>query len=263
MSPPVARPHRSLRYPDSPHLAARSTWRASVTRELLDSRTSSAYVLYSRTSHRRCAKASAGHRSPVGGAPAYQKTASAFGRRRRCCTAWTRGQRCQPSVSAALLVMHQMGSHGPAYWRRSPPDGKPFQPECETNAASSAGPAALVNAYDNSIAYTDRVLAGAIGWLEAAARHVRAADAVRPTTASRWRERAVPARPALRGGAARADASVPWWSGRPRGMALRLAAQRDAPLSHDHLFHTVAGALGIRASRIPRRARPVRGLLRP
>ena len=27
-----------------------------------------------------------------------------------------------------------------------------------------------------------------------------------------------------------------------------LAAQRDAPLSHDHLFHTVAGTLGIRAS---------------
>ena len=27
-----------------------------------------------------------------------------------------------------------------------------------------------------------------------------------------------------------------------------LAAQRDAPLSHDHLFHSVAGSLGIRAT---------------
>ena len=33
-----------------------------------------------------------------------------------------------------VLVLHQMGSHGPAYLKRSPPDLKPFQPECRSNA---------------------------------------------------------------------------------------------------------------------------------
>ena len=33
-----------------------------------------------------------------------------------------------------VVVMHQMGSHGPAYYKRSPKNAKPFQPECESSA---------------------------------------------------------------------------------------------------------------------------------
>jgi lipid A ethanolaminephosphotransferase len=65
-----------------------------------------------------------------------------------------------------VIVLHQMGSHGPAYWKRSPPDQKPFQPECQTNVLQNCDRQALVNTYDNSIAYTDRLLADAIGWLK-------------------------------------------------------------------------------------------------
>ena len=51
-----------------------------------------------------------------------------------------------------LVVLHQMGSHGPAYFKRSPPDRKPFMPECTTNVLQQCDRAALINAYDNSIA---------------------------------------------------------------------------------------------------------------
>jgi lipid A ethanolaminephosphotransferase len=64
-----------------------------------------------------------------------------------------------------LLVLHQMGSHGPAYYKRSPAALKPFQPECTSSALQDCERQAVINAYDNSIAYTDRVLAGAIDWL--------------------------------------------------------------------------------------------------
>ena len=64
-----------------------------------------------------------------------------------------------------LIVLHQMGSHGPAYARRSPPDRKPFAPECTTNVLRECDAQALVNAYDDSIAYTDHVLALAAGWV--------------------------------------------------------------------------------------------------
>jgi len=64
-----------------------------------------------------------------------------------------------------VLVMHQMGSHGPAYWKRSPLGQKPFQPECQTIALQDCERQALINAYDNSIAYTDQLLANTIAWL--------------------------------------------------------------------------------------------------
>jgi len=65
-----------------------------------------------------------------------------------------------------VLVMHQMGSHGPAYYKRSPPNRKTFLPECTSNALSSCDEQALMNAYDNSIAYTDYFLGQAVAWLK-------------------------------------------------------------------------------------------------
>ena len=65
-----------------------------------------------------------------------------------------------------VLVLHQMGSHGPAYFKHSPPDVKPFQPECRSNALQQCPREQVVNGYDNTIATTDRLLARAIGWLQ-------------------------------------------------------------------------------------------------
>ena len=65
-----------------------------------------------------------------------------------------------------VVVMHQMGSHGPAYYKRSPPNQKKFLPECTSNALSSCDRQALINAYDNSIAYTDYFLGQAVRWLQ-------------------------------------------------------------------------------------------------
>ena len=55
-----------------------------------------------------------------------------------------------------------MGSHGPAYYKRSRPPYQPFAPMCNSNAIQSCSLAALKNAYDNSIVYTDHVLAQVI-----------------------------------------------------------------------------------------------------
>lgn len=66
-----------------------------------------------------------------------------------------------------VVVMHMMGSHGPAYWRRSAPDTKRFAPECATQALSQCDHDSLINVYDNSIAETDRFLAATIDWLKA------------------------------------------------------------------------------------------------
>lgn len=64
-----------------------------------------------------------------------------------------------------VLVLHQMGSHGPAYYKRSAPQDKQFMPECASNALQSCSQQELVNAYDNSIVATDRMLGTLIQWL--------------------------------------------------------------------------------------------------
>lgn len=58
-----------------------------------------------------------------------------------------------------LIVLHQMGSHGPAYFKRSKAPYQPFQPTCNTNAIQGCSTDELKNTYDNSIVYTDHVLA--------------------------------------------------------------------------------------------------------
>lgn len=64
-----------------------------------------------------------------------------------------------------VLVMHQMGSHGPAYAQRTPAAYKRFLPECTSSELPDCDGEHLRNAYDNTIAYTDHVLGSAIAWL--------------------------------------------------------------------------------------------------
>jgi lipid A ethanolaminephosphotransferase len=57
-----------------------------------------------------------------------------------------------------LVVLHLKGSHGPAYYRRYPPQFEKFTPVCRSTDLASCEIAAIVNAYDNSILYTDHVV---------------------------------------------------------------------------------------------------------
>jgi len=54
-----------------------------------------------------------------------------------------------------LIVLHQMGSHGPAYSRRYPPEFEEFRPACHTRELSECTREEITNAYDNSLLYTD------------------------------------------------------------------------------------------------------------
>lgn len=57
-----------------------------------------------------------------------------------------------------LVVLHQMGSHGPAYYARTLPEFTPFKPTCDTNTIQDCAHQSLINSYDNSIVYTDHIL---------------------------------------------------------------------------------------------------------
>ncbi|MBF0622083.1 MAG: phosphoethanolamine--lipid A transferase [Magnetococcales bacterium] len=66
-----------------------------------------------------------------------------------------------------LIVLHQMGNHGPAYYKRYPKAFEQFKPACQTNELSECSKSEIVNAYDNAILYTDYFLSEVIGLLKA------------------------------------------------------------------------------------------------
>lgn len=58
-----------------------------------------------------------------------------------------------------VLVLHQMGSHGPEYYKRYPKEFEKFTPVCKSNALNECSRESIVNGYDNTLLYTDHVLA--------------------------------------------------------------------------------------------------------
>lgn len=68
-----------------------------------------------------------------------------------------------------VIVLHMMGSHGPAYWKRYPPKFEIFAPACKDAQFSHCELSTIVNAYDNSLVYSDHVLARLIDVLAQAA----------------------------------------------------------------------------------------------
>lgn len=66
----------------------------------------------------------------------------------------------------SVLVLHQLGSHGPAYFQRYPDAFRRFTPDCRANDFGSCSPEEITNAYDNTILYTDHVIAAVIDKLK-------------------------------------------------------------------------------------------------
>jgi len=151
-----------------------------------------------------------------------------------------------------VVVLHQMGSHGPAYFRRSPASAKRFLPECTSNALQDCDPQSLRNAYDNSIAYTDRFLGQAIDWLR---RNPTDTDNALVYVSDHG-ESLGEGNLFLHGMpyalAPDAQKHVPWVTWLSPGFAHAdklsdacLRARADARVSHDGYFHSVLGLMGV------------------
>ncbi len=66
-----------------------------------------------------------------------------------------------------VIVMHQLGNHGPAYFSRYPERYRRFVPTCDTPELRHCSREEIINAYDNALAYTDHVVAETIEFLKA------------------------------------------------------------------------------------------------
>ena len=152
-----------------------------------------------------------------------------------------------------VLALHQMGSHGPAYYKRSAPALKRFLPECTNTTLGECDPQQLVNAYDNTIVATDRFLADTIAWLKDRSSEYAPALLYMSDHGETLGERGIFLHGLPYGFAPDVQKHVPFiaWFG-----AGGLAAQRgldsacvgrllDTPYTHDNLYHSTLGLLDV------------------
>ena len=156
-----------------------------------------------------------------------------------------------------VLVLHQMGSHGPAYYHRSPPEFKRFLPECGTTDLQKCSRAEVVNAYDNSIVYNDHLLASSIAWLQQPRQQSAYASAM--LYVSDHGESLGENNIYLHGMpyfiAPDVQKHVPWiaWFSaqyqQAAGLGMACLQRRiNERLTHDHYFHTVLGLLQVQTA---------------
>ena len=148
--------------------------------------------------------------------------------------------------------MHQMGSHGPAYFKRSPPAFKKFLPECTSNSLQSCEGDGLLNAYDNSIVYTDHLLASAIGWLKTRQAHNAPAMLYLADHGESLGENNLYLHGMPYSVAPDVQKRVPWitwlspeFEQRSQVSTNCLKQRLDVPISHDNYFHSVLGLMNV------------------
>ncbi|MBB3175772.1 phosphoethanolamine transferase [Variovorax sp. Sphag1AA] len=151
-----------------------------------------------------------------------------------------------------VLVMHQMGSHGPAYYKRSSTDMKRFMPECRTNALAECSHSELINGYDNSIAYTDRFLGKTIDWLRGKSRKFDPSLLYVSDHGESLGEYGLFLHGVPYGFAPDVQKRVPMVTWFGDGMIEREKLSRscmesglDKSLTHDNLYHTVLGLMDV------------------
>lgn len=149
----------------------------------------------------------------------------------------------RPASQDRIIVLHQLGSHGPEYSRRSSAQQKVFGPECTDKELNHCPPQQIINAYDNSLLATDDLLASVILQLQ----HL-------PDSAMLYvsdhgeslGENGVYLHGLPYWMAPKAQTGVPliWWMSQSFAHNQRLSfdclqQQQQQALSHDHLFHSL------------------------
>ena len=156
---------------------------------------------------------------------------------------------------AELLVLHQLGNHGPAYARRYPSAFERFQPACKQDDLSRCSVPEIVNAYDNALLYTDHVLARLIGKLQALAPRVDTALIYVSDHGESLGENNLflHGMPYLI--APEVQKKVPMVIWLSEGMRQRdgidpacLRRRALVPVAHDHLFHTLLAMFDVRTA---------------
>ncbi len=148
-----------------------------------------------------------------------------------------------------VIVLHQMGNHGPAYYKRYPAAFEHFKPTCQNSDLSQCTREEIVNAYDNALRYTDYFLARTIELLKQNSDRFETAMFYVSDHGESLGEGGTYLHGLPKAIAPKAQLHVPavmWFGGHHHEVDLpALMQKRDQPYTHDHLFHTVLGFMEV------------------
>ena len=151
-----------------------------------------------------------------------------------------------------VIVLHQIGSHGPAYFRRYGEEARRFEPDCRTPQLADCTSQELVNAYDNTIVQTDRNLGQIIDSLRDQSDRIDAAMIYVSDHGESLGESGLYLHAAPYFMAPKEQTHVPmiaWFSeafANDDGLDQScMKARSTEPLSHDNLFHSVLGLMSV------------------
>ena len=154
-----------------------------------------------------------------------------------------------------VLVLHELGNHGPAYYKRYPAEFRHFTPTCDNEDLSACTREELANAYDNALRYTDHVLASTIDWLKRMEKTHDTALLYVSDHGESLGESGLFLHGMPYAIAPDEQTRVPmlmWFSPayaqRTRLDLACLRTQAHAPASHDNVFHSVLGLLDIKTA---------------
>lgn len=171
----------------------------------------------------------------------------------------------KPISGDRLIVLHQLGSHGPEYFKRSLPMQKQFMPECTDKQLQNCSQSNVVNAYDNSILATDQLLAAVIRRLAQQTDSVPAMLYLSDHGESLGENGVyLHGMPYWMAPATQTKVPMIWWMSDQFSMSQQLSKtclplQANKELSHDHLFHSLLGLFKVRTTLY----RPELDFLRP
>jgi lipid A ethanolaminephosphotransferase len=169
-------------------------------------------------------------------------------------------RRLERVTSDTVIVLHMKGSHGPAYYRRYPPEFERFKPACRSTQLDQCSRESIVNAYDNSILYTDHVLARTIELLRSHAKEVALSMMFVSDHGESLGERGLYLHGMPYALAPDEQKRIPFllWlpTDRTRDWSLDAACLRSRssqPVSHDDIYAMVLGLMGVRTAMYDRK----------
>lgn len=150
-----------------------------------------------------------------------------------------------------VVVLHQLGNHGPAYFRRHPATYRRFMPSCDEADLGKCTREQIVNSYDNAVLYTDHFLATTVRQLQSQRTHDAAMIYVSDHGESLG-ENGIYLHGMPYSIAPREQTNVPmvmWMSSdfaSSAGVDVACVKRRASqPASHDHLFHSLLGLMQV------------------
>lgn len=148
-----------------------------------------------------------------------------------------------------VIVLHQMGNHGPAYYKRYPEEFEIYTPVCQTNQIENCSREEINNAYDNAVTYSDYFLGSVIDYLKPHQNDFSTAMLYMADHGESLGEMGLYLHglPYAIAPQAQKHVAAALWLGDTVSdesrTALTAAAQEE--LSHDNYFHTVLGLLNV------------------